>query len=195
MNDLFPTEAEFVLAQRLAKMFCRSGLLGHGDNAVQVARTASLILAGRELGFGPWAAVTGIRIVGGRPAISANLMAAALNNSPRYGCRLTRLDDLGCTLIFRKLQADRWEDQGESSFTADDARTAGLLEDEYYRRYPRNMYFARAISNGVRWYAADLFAGNTLYTPDEIGSDGNLIEDPPMSLLVAYMGEIGETAP
>ena len=42
------------------------------------------------------------------------------------------------------------------------------------------MLFARAMSNGVRWYCPDVFAGMAVYTPDEMGADvdgeGNVIE-------------------
>jgi hypothetical protein len=37
------------------------------------------VLAGRELGFGPFASVNGIHVIKGKPGIvSANLMAAAV---------------------------------------------------------------------------------------------------------------------
>jgi hypothetical protein len=33
------------------------------------------------------------------------------------------------------------------------------------------MLFARAMSNGVRWFCPDVFSGNTVYTPDELGAE------------------------
>src|SRR5262249_34188203 len=39
------------------------------------------------------------------------------------------------------------------------------------RRQPdalRNLLFARAVSNGAKWYCPDVFAGNPVSTPDEI---------------------------
>jgi hypothetical protein len=42
------------------------------------------------------------------------------------------------------------------------------------------MLFARAMSNGVRWYCPDVTNGNAVYTPEELGAevdeDGNVIE-------------------
>ena len=35
-------------------------------------------------------------------------------------------------------------------------------------KYPQNMLFARAMSNGVKWYTPDIFAG-PVYTPEEMG--------------------------
>jgi hypothetical protein len=33
------------------------------------------------------------------------------------------------------------------------------------------MLFARAMSNGVRWYCPDVFSGAPTYTPEELGAD------------------------
>ena len=48
---------------------------------------------------------------------------------------------------------------------------AGLDSNTNWRKYPRNMLFARAISNGARWYCPDLFGGSPVYTPDELGAE------------------------
>jgi hypothetical protein len=60
-----------------------------------------------------------------------------------------------------------------------DAQAAGLTGKDNWRKFPRNMLFARALSNGVRWYAPDIFNGATVYTPDELGAaeddDGNVV--------------------
>ena len=48
---------------------------------------------------------------------------------------------------------------GTSSFSIKDAERANLLKGNNWRAYPRNMLFARAISNGCKWFCPDLFAG------------------------------------
>jgi hypothetical protein len=40
-----------------------------------------------------------------------------------------------------------------------------------HARFPRNMKFARAMSNGVGLHCPDLTAGTPVYTPDELGVD------------------------
>ena len=61
-----------------------------------------------------------------------------------------------------------------------DASAAGLTNKDNWKKYPRNMLFARAISNGQKWYAPDVYNGVTVYTPDEMGAsvdeEGNIIE-------------------
>jgi len=36
-------------------------------------------------------------------------------------------------------------------------------------KFPKNMLFARAMSNGIKWFTPDVFAG-PVYTPEELGS-------------------------
>ena len=57
---------------------------------------------------------------------------------------------------------------GTSAFSIDDAKKAGLAGDNW-RKYPRNMLFARAMSNGVKWYCPNVFGG-PVYSPDELGA-------------------------
>lgn len=130
------------------------------------------VLAGRELGFGPIASMTGVYIVKGRPALSANLMAAAIKRSGRYTYRVVRLDDQACEIAF----FENGQEIGRSEFTADDAKRAGTQNMD---KFPRNMLFARALSNGAKWFCPDIFGG-PVYTPEELGAavdeDGNVID-------------------
>jgi hypothetical protein len=57
------------------------------------------------------------------------------------------------------------EELGESSFSLEDAKRAGLAGDNW-RKYPRNMLYARAVSNAARWYAPEVLTG--VYLPDEM---------------------------
>ena len=38
------------------------------------------------------------------------------------------------------------------------------------RSIPQNMLFARAISSGTRLYCPDVFNGNLVYVPEELGA-------------------------
>ena len=68
---------------------------------------------------------------------------------------------------------------GVSTFTMEDAKAAKLNAKDNWQKFPRNMLFARAISNGVRWYCPDVFSGAAVYTPDEIGVDAEVVEVAP----------------
>ena len=166
--------------QRVAKLLAVSNYFdAKGDNPQALAQIATKILAGREMGYGPFASVQGIHIIQGKPVISANLMAAAVKRSGRYDYRVRKLDNDGCEIEFFQRAGEKWESLGKSAFTRDDAKAAGLLAKDNWSKFARNMFFARALSNGIRWYCADVFDGSAAYTPDELGvdedADGNAI--------------------
>lgn len=160
----------FEVMQRVAKAMVASGYF---QDARDVAQATIKILAGAEMGLPPFASMTNIHIIQGRPALGANLIATLIKNDPRYDFRVLKLDDTECALAFY----ESGQMVGESRFTAADAKKAGTKNME---RFPRNMLFARAISNGARWYTPGIFGGAPVYTPEELGAtvdeEGNVIE-------------------
>lgn len=161
---------------RVAKLFADSGYFKDSKDAAQAGIR---ILAGLECGFGAFASMAGVHIIQGKPTLSANLMANAVKRSGRYNYRVTNHDDQGCTIEFFERWDGKWQGVGESSFTLEDAKKANLLNNPTWKNYPRNMCFARAMSNGVRWYCPDALGINA-YTPEELGAnvneDGEIIE-------------------
>lgn len=145
----------------LGKMLAQSGYF---QDAREAAQAIVKVLAGRELGIGPVAAMTGIYIVKGRVTLSANLIGAAIKRSGRYNYRVLRMDNDGCEIEFY----EHGEAIGKSAFDKQDAIAAGLANGDNWRKFPRNMMWARAISNGAKWFTPDVFAG-PVYTPDELG--------------------------
>ena len=159
-------------AERAARSMVASGFFA---DSKQAAQAVVKILAGQELGFGPFASMTGVNIIQNKPVLAANLMAAAVKRQGKYNYRVIELTDTGCELAF----FEAGQEVGRSKFDKADAEKAGLLQKDNWKKYPRNMYFARAISNGQKWYAPDVFNGATVYTPDELGAvvdeEGNAI--------------------
>lgn len=173
MNDstaLVPLAETMQLGGVLAKS-------GFFEDSRQEAQAVVKVLAGRELGIGPVAAMTGIHIIKGKPSIGANVMAGVIKASRRYTYRVKALDANACVIEFFERNGDKWESIGISSMTIQEARQAGTQNLD---RFPRNMLFARAMSNGARWYCPDVFGGAPVYTPEEMGApvdeDGNVIE-------------------
>lgn len=157
---------------RLADMFAKSGYFTDAKDAAQIGVK---VLAGREMGFGPFASVNGVHVIQGKPTVGSNLMAAAVKAHPKYDFRVTHLDDEQCSIEFRQ----EGEPIGVSTFDLEDAKAAGTKN---LQKFARNMLFARAMSNGVRWYCPDVFMGATVYTPEELGSDV-----PPDDVEVAFV--------
>jgi hypothetical protein len=159
--------------ERAARAMSASGFF---PDSKQAAQAIVKVLAGRELGFGAFASMTGVAVIQGKPVIGANLLAAAVKQTGKYNYRVTEHTDQICRIKF----FEAGQEVGVSTFTMDDARAAGLTNKDNWKKYPRNMLFARAIANGQKWYAPDVFNGVTVYTPDEMGAtvddDGNIIE-------------------
>jgi len=167
--------------QRLGEILSRSGFF---EDCKQAAQAVVKILAGAELGFPAFSSMCGIFIIKGKPAIGANLMAAAVKRSARYDYRVLELSDRICKIAF----FDGQREIGVSEFSAADAQKAGT---QNMGKFPRNMLFARAMSNGCRWFTPDIFLGAAVYTPEELGAtvdeDGNVIEISPSSPLPAQL--------
>jgi len=177
-NEIVRAAKDISEIQQVARLLAMSGYFdakGNGEQAI--AQIATKILAGREMGYGEFTSVQGIHVIQGRPAMSANLMAAAVKASPRYDYRVRQMDDSAVKVEFFERIGGKLESLGVSTFTADDAKKAGT---QNMAKFGRNMMFARAMSNGVRWYCPDVFFGNAVYTPEELGApvdgDGNVIE-------------------
>lgn len=166
---------------RLGSLLAQSGYF---TDSREAAQAVTKMMAGAELGFGPIASMTGINIIKGKVTLSANLIAAAIKRSGRYNYRVRQMTDTVCEIAFYEGK----DEIGVSRFSMDDAKAAGLNTGDNWRKFPRNMLFARAISNGAKWYCPDL-SGGPLYTPDELGAQvdgetGEVIDAPAPRIVV-----------
>lgn len=179
MNELVTVHDNYLSTydevERAAKAMAASGFF---TDTKQASQAVVKILAARELGLGPFAGMNGVNIIQGKPAFSANIMAACVKRSGRYNYRVTEMTDKICTIEFMEYFGGKWNTVGVSSFTLEDAKKAGTKNLD---KFPRNMLFARAMSNGVRWYCPDVMSGSSVYTPEELGADvdedGNVVVD------------------
>jgi hypothetical protein len=158
---------------RLARVFAASGLFGRaGNQETQVAECAIRLMAGMEAGFSPFASATGVHIINGRPAFSANLLAQAVRRHPDYDYRVLEKTAQICRIKF----LSRGEDLGTETFTIDMAERAGLTAEKPGQRgispwkaYPEAMLFSRALTAGMRTHCPDALGGHPAYTPEELG--------------------------
>lgn len=146
--------------ERLATAFAASGMF---KDARTMGQALVKMMAGQEFGIGPYAAMTGIYIVDGKPTMAATTIGGIIKKSGKYDYKIVTLDDTQCSLDFY----EHGEKVGNSTFTMSDAAKAGLTANATYKKYPRNMLLSRALTNGARWYTPDVFGG-AVYTPDEI---------------------------
>ncbi len=140
----------------IGKAFAESGMFTDTKSAAQAIVK---IQAGQEIGIPPFAAMTGIHIIQGKPTIGAGLIASRVKGSGKYDYRVVQQDDKVCSIDFYQ----GTNKIGNSTFTIEDAKKALTKNTD---KFPRNMLFARAISNGVKWFCPDVFSGS-VYTPQE----------------------------
>ena len=159
--------------QSAAQALHASGFFG--DVKTQ-AQAMVKVMAGAEIGLPPFASMSGIHIVQGKPVLGANLIATLVKNDPRYDYRVKRSDNEVCILTWY----ENGKPVGESAFSIQEASAAGLTGKQTWKAYPSDMLFARALTRGARRYAPGIFGGAPVYTPDELGvdtdEDGHVVE-------------------
>lgn len=186
IDSLERERREIAVVYRMGQLMAASGFF---PDARDAAQAAVKIFAGRELGFSMIASMTGIHIMDGKPVLGAGLMAQALKSSGKYDYRVLEHDETVCRIEVREKVDGHWEAIGTSVFDERDAVQAELGKRSVHKpnlpttweKYPRNMLFARAMSNAIAFYAPDVFE-TRVYTPHEIGgneyeydADGNVL--------------------
>jgi len=143
----------------IAKSFADSGMF---PDCKSMAQAAVKIQAGREFGIQPFAAMSGIHIIQGKPTIGAGLMAARVKGFGKYDYKVIEHNDKVCSIEYFQGK----ESIGVSTFTIEDARKAGTKNLD---KFPKNMLFARAMSNGVKWFTPDIYE-MPVYVPEEMAT-------------------------
>ena len=162
---IIPSIDEIKSMQVLADVFMRSGALPNNKN---IAELVLKIQAGKEIGLQPFAAVNGIDFISGHRSFRAALVAAKVNESGRYRYRIVESTDLLCRLDWFEREDGKWDLIGQSQFTIDEAKQAGLTSKNVWKSYPSDMLFARALTRGCRRFCPDVFGGAPIYTREEL---------------------------
>ena len=181
MNDLsrLDPNSEIGSALAIAQIAADSRLY-----KLNVPQAAMQILAGRELGLGPVASIRGVHLVQGQTVLDYTVLAALVEASGTYEVETTPIrnaagETIGfewdrdhCSLDFYKRSPDGTRRLiGQSLFDRSDAELAKLTGKENWKKHPKAMYMARAMSQGVRAHCPSVTMGSA-YVPGEIpGSD------------------------
>lgn len=163
MTDLarIPSREEINVLGELGNQLAQSGFF---KDAQQGQQAFAKILFGRDLGLPATTALTAIHVVEGQPVLSAGLQATMVRQTPGYDYRVREHTPEVCEIAFLR----DGEEIGVERYTLDDAKQAGLTGRKNWQRYPRNMLFARAMSNGVAFHCPEVTAGMRTYTDGEI---------------------------
>lgn len=137
------------------------------NDAQGQSQAMAKLIVGLSLGLSPVAAMSDIHIIEGKPSLGAHALAALVQQSGRYRYRVTESTATRCVLAWFERVDGAWEAVGESSFTAEDAATAGLTGRPNFKKFPADMLYARAMSRGAKRYAPSALGGS-VYVHGEI---------------------------
>lgn len=187
-----PDAERFAMEQRMARVFVESGLFNDvkGSTPQQaIAQAYVKIALGNSMGFSPAESMQGIDLIQGRPAISAQLRAARMQRagfswaptSTDRGCWLALMQagrpimvprvDTSTGLIMRDREGSPLLEQATVSYTEEDAKKAGLLGKDNWKKDPSSMYFARAITRAQRRFAPGVLSGDILTREEAFDAD------------------------
>jgi hypothetical protein len=180
------TDREIEQSFRVAKALAQSGLYKDVESAEQAF---AKLLMGRDLGLSHSQSLS-LYAMDGKVEVPYHLLATFVRRRPGYGFAIEwRYADGG---EGRWVAATDVEGNaggevtgaritftvdgivaGVSTFTVEDAVTAELTGTRGGRKsnhvkYPRNMFLARAMSNGCRWYVPEVLAGLPVYAEGEL---------------------------
>ncbi|MFE7316436.1 hypothetical protein ACFU7T_25590 [Streptomyces sp. NPDC057555] len=146
------------------KAFAASGLLPRQFRG-QPANLLYAVEYAESLGLHPMVAITGVHVIEGKPSASSALISALVR---RAGHRL-RIKGDATAAVAQIIRTDDPDWTFEVRFTIEDARRAGLLGKDVWKKYPAAMLKARALSSVARDACEEALFG-IHYTPEELGA-------------------------
>lgn len=154
MSELMKVQASDLMElAKVSELLVRSSFCG-----VRKPEDALWIIAtGHSLGIDPVTSLRGIHVISGKPVLSAELMAAVAMRHPDCICLQTV--EMTAQKATVKVQRRGWSEPSLISFTIEDAKNAGLLNNPTWKKYPADMCKARAIARAARAAFPDALLG------------------------------------
>lgn len=159
--------------EKYSKYFIASGMF---PDIQTLSRAVVKIMAGQELGRSPFWSMKNINIIQGKPELSAGALADLVKSSGRYDYVLKEWNDERCVIDWFDFK--NWGNKksiGQSSFSMAEAAAVGLATKDNWKKWPKAMLFARALSQGLRTFAPDV-VGGTIYYENEIQESIQVIQ-------------------
>lgn len=141
------------------------------------------------LGIKPIHAITTIHVISGKPAPSADLIAALVRRAG-HKLRVVASDTEATAVLIR---ADDPDFEYKVTWTMERAKKAQLLSNPSWSKYPAAMLRSRAITEVCRQGASDALLGFTM-TPEELGAEvdasgapvgGHIVREPARKVTAA----------
>lgn len=150
-----PREGEFDLdtAWRKARYIAASGMFG----LTKPEDVMTIMLTGHDLGLAPTVAIRSMHIIKGRPFLSADAMVMLVLRSEKAEYfEPKELTEKTCTYITKRKGSPN---EASYTFSIDDAKRAGLLGNDNWSKWTKDMLRARAASKLARMVYPDVILG------------------------------------
>lgn len=167
----------------MAQAFSKSGFFGYKNSS----EAFTLMCLAQANGLHPAKAAERYHIIQGRPAMKAEAMLAAFQESGGK-VRWVKRTEKECTLHLSHIQGGELD----VTWSIDRATKAGLTGKSSWKQYPTQMLSARCVSEGVRALYPACLCG--MYTPEEV-SDFDTKPDPQPTECEVLDGDIAEAGP
>jgi hypothetical protein len=143
------------------------------------------LLAGAELGYGPFQSLRAFHVIEGKPVETSGEITARIKRSGKYRLESYFIDAAGnhldpiktkasetngCVILIFERVDGGWQQLEPTVFSKEDAAAASLLGKDVWKKYLRDMLFARALTAAARRHCADIFGG-PIYGPEEFGAE------------------------
>ena len=139
-----------------SEMVIRSGLAPRSLKTPQAVALACI--QGRELGLSSCAALQGLTVINGVIGFRARLVSNLVKSSSV--CRLWRVIETDEMIGMVEVQHVTWSESQIVRYTIEDAKNAGLWgSTDPWRKHPRDMLIARAITRAVDRHFSEVLAG------------------------------------
>ncbi len=159
-------------AAKYARAFAASKMFSAGYDDANADQIFAQIMVGAEYGFGPGASMVNLYLMpGGKIELSANAQASFIKSSGKYDFRVTEHTDTACEITV--IAVPTGEVVGVERYTWEDAERqelTGLTKRGHktsWHKTPRNMLFARCVSNVCAFHCPDVVPMRT-YSPGEV---------------------------
>ena len=167
----------------MAQAFAKSGFFGYKNSS----EAFTLMCLAQANGLHPAKAAERYHIIQGRPAMKADAMLAAFQESGGK-VRWVKRTEKECTLHLSHIQGGELD----VTWSIDRATKAGLTGKSSWKQYPTQMLSARCVSEGVRALYPACLCG--MYTPEEV-SDFDTKPAPQPTDCEVLDGDIAEAGP
>ncbi len=167
-HSLMPTQASWNQMLQMGQTLLKSGFLPQSIKTPEAA--VAIMLTGYELGISPMRAFSKISVISGKPALGAELLLSRVyERYPNADIEVVKREADGAIL---KARRDPKKKYVEFAFLLEDAKRAECLTKDSWKKWPKAMYYWRAVSDMVRSIWPECL-GPASHTPEELGAEVN----------------------